>query len=65
MTVPKRSQAFQERQGTPPFPAFPSVPPLKGGGNVGNAWAGQGGWQRIGALAAGLITIVSQKADRT
>ncbi len=36
MTVPKRSQAFPERQGTVAFPAFPSVPPLKGGGNVGN-----------------------------
>jgi hypothetical protein len=36
MTVPKRSQAFPERSGTAAFPAFPSVPSLKGGGNVGN-----------------------------
>lgn len=48
MSVPKRSQAFPERMEQPPFPAFPSVPPLKGEGNVGNdrncEW---GGWRHI------------------
>jgi hypothetical protein len=35
MTVPKRSQAFPERSGTAAFPAFPSVPPLRGEGTLG------------------------------
>jgi hypothetical protein len=42
MSVPKRSQTFPERMATHPFPAFPSVPPLKGGGNVGNGKRGNG-----------------------
>ena len=53
MSVPNRSQAFPEQVGTPPFPAFPSVPPLKGEGNVGNGNRdGQGGATEGEVLAA-------------
>ena len=56
MSVPKRSQAFPERAGTPPSPAFPNVPPLKGGGNVGNGYRdGAGGTPGFCHVAPDLV----------
>jgi hypothetical protein len=54
MSVPKRSQAFPEHTGTHPFPAFPIVPPLKGGGNVGNG---------IGTVRRGASDLVPMPPD--